>query len=349
VLELYNQWRRKHFPASKADLAWRHEDLATRLAMMEDGARRRFDAIEQLLKQNSMDQLEAHRCLRGLILDQLDGVSVSDHARGETRDTEHKQCISLPIRLEIVVPVYNAEPWLDVICDGYVALNIDPLFVVDSRSSDRSLDILVARECRVMIAKGEYPRVESLLFTLIPRLRNPWILRFDDDELPSKELIDWVRLNLSSLEAPAVSFPRHWVAPDRLSTGWVKSHGWDLDRQFRLFASKRVKLIEEIHTPGFEAASTIAAPINACIYHFDWLVRDHDERLKKIQAYDGQREGAGSAFRKFYLPEDCDPDVYEFFPLDDPMIQNVASRLKKPGLSNEGFWTSSAKTHERHK
>lgn len=316
LLERYHRWRREHFPASKADLAWRHEALAARLARLEASTLSRLDAMERLLKQNPADRQQVRRA---------DGDPVDRH-------------VDLPLKLEIIVAVCNAGRWLETICDGYADLNLNPLFVVDSRSSDRSLDILAARGHRVTAARGDHPRVESLLFALMPRLKNQWILRFDDDELPSRALIDWVGANLSRLEAPAVSFPRHWVAPAPFSPGWVKSQAWDLDRQFRLFATERVKPTERIHTPGFEVGASIAAPAPACIYHFDWIVRGPDERLRKVQAYDGQGEGAGSAFREFYLPEEFDPNFYNLSPLDDPLIESLVSRLAKPGLNIPGFW-----------
>jgi hypothetical protein len=240
----------------------------------------------------------------------------------------------LPHDVDIIVPVCNAAGWIDVILDGYHALRLDPLFIVDTNSTDDSLQRLTARKARVMVASGQAPCVESLLFSVVPKLRSPWLLRFDDDEIPSAALIRWVAANLHGLAAPAAGFPRQWV---RWEDGWVASHCANAsaaagghareDRQHRLFLRREVLLTDELHTPGFRLQDAAEAPSGAVIYHFDWLVRGHAARRHKVAAYEQQSPGAGQRYAAYYLPEEHDPAFYEFMPLTDPAAIRIAERL----------------------
>jgi hypothetical protein len=241
----------------------------------------------------------------------------------------------LPHDVDIIVPVCNAAGWIEIIADGYQALRLDPLFIVDTNSTDDSLQRLTARNARVMVASGQAPRVESLLYSVVPKLRSPWILRFDDDEIPSAALIGWVAANLHGLAAPAAGFPRQWVG---WADGWVASHCANAsaaaggnaaeDRQHRLFLRREVLLSDELHTPGFRLQDVMEAPSSAVIYHFDWLVRGHAARRRKVANYEQQSPGTGRRYAAYYLPEEQDPAFYDFMPLNDPGAIRIAERLK---------------------
>jgi hypothetical protein len=250
----------------------------------------------------------------------------------------------LPYDVDIIVPVCNAAGWIDMIADGYDELGLDPLFIVDTNSTDESLQRLTARKARVMVATGQAPRVESLLYSVVPKLRSPWILRFDDDELPSAALIGWVAANLRSLAAPAVGFPRQWVCAADTPTRWAVSHcanasaaaGGDAceDRQYRLFLRRDVVLDDLLHTAGFHVEGVAEAPSAAVIYHFDWLVRSYAARRRKVANYDQQSLGQGRRYAAYYLPEERDPSFYDFLPLTDPAAIRIAARLLEAGSTS---------------
>jgi len=235
--------------------------------------------------------------------------------------------------VEIVVPVCNAASWLSVICDAYDRLGLSPLYVVDARSSDESIDILLERNARIMIAKGEHPRVESLMMNVVKQLDCEWILRFDDDELPSRTLIDWVRGNLQDTKANIVGFWRQWVYYAQTTNEWMTTdmrvpYGeWGRDRQYRLFRRKAVEFTDGIHTPGFILDSEIIAPEQAIMYHFDWIVRDYDERVRKLDRYNAQHPDAGNSQKIAYLPEENDVSIYEFALLGDQDIESASAAL----------------------
>jgi FkbM family methyltransferase len=237
----------------------------------------------------------------------------------------------LPPGIDIVVPVCNAEKWINAICDGYDALRLRPLFIVEARSSDNSLAILLGRNARAFSARGKRPYVESLLSGIIPYLSSSWILRLDDDELPSYAMLHWIADSISHLQGTSVAFPRFWVHGNthgvwEISDCRAIGGAWGADHQWRLFRPSAVIPTDAIHTPGFEASGTIA-PDEARIYHFDWIVRSYDERLRKIERYEELEKDSGNKFSAYYLPEERDRAIYDFIPLEDNLIETVCERL----------------------
>jgi hypothetical protein len=239
--------------------------------------------------------------------------------------------------VQVIVPVCNAEHRIPFLIDHYAWLGLDPLFIVDERSRDRSLSILRSFEARVLVARSEYARVESLLFSALPAVHAEWILRFDDDEAPSGPLVHWIDRHLAGVTEPAVGFSRRWVRFDtagRLQgSSCVHMHGrTQPDWQFRLFRPAAVRLIQDIHTPGFAVERYALAPEEACVHHFSWIVRSRDERRARIEDYERQSPGAGANFTEFYLPEERDPSFYNFTPVSDFRVEALARLLARTPL-----------------
>ena len=201
----------------------------------------------------------------------------------------------LPPGIDVVVPVCNAARWINAICDGYDGLRLRPLFIVEARSSDDSLAILLGRNARAFTAQGEMPDVESLLSGIIPYFSSSWILRLDDDELPSSAMLRWVAGNVSHLQAPSVAFPRYSIY--RNGNGGLGDFGlrgdggpWKTNYQYRLFRPSDVAPKDTLHSPGFDASFELA-PDEARIYHFDWIVHTYDERRRKTERYEELEKG----------------------------------------------------------
>lgn len=243
----------------------------------------------------------------------------------------------MPQHVQVIVPVCNAEHRIPSLVDHYAWLGLNPLFIVDGRSRDRSLSILRSFEARVIVARSEYARVESLLFSALPGIRAEWVLRFDDDEAPSGALVQWIDRHLAGVTEPAVGFSRRWVRFDaggRLQgSSCVNMAGRSQpDWQFRLFRPAAVRLIQDIHTPGFAIERYALAPDEACFHHFNWIVKSRDERRTRMEDYERQSPGAGVNFTEFYLPEERDPSFYNFTPVCDPRVETLAHRLAPPHL-----------------
>jgi glycosyltransferase involved in cell wall biosynthesis len=215
-------------------------------------------------------------------------------------------------RFTVVVPTINSAEWIAALHAYYQTIGVSPLYCVDRNSTDDTESVLSEIDARVALVSPEMPRVESMIEGFGRLVDTPWILRLDDDECPSAALIHWIRSRRCEFPDDVVAFARKWLrftSPSRLE--FAASARWDSasskngeDRQFRLYRHDRVTYVTDIHTPGFVVDSATYAPPDACLYHFDWILRSKEERRRKMARYDRQRAGAGSATAHYYIPED---------------------------------------------
>ena len=222
---------------------------------------------------------------------------------------------ALPAALELIVPVCNAEGWISEIYAAYRNAGISPLFIVETRSNDRSLDILTERNARVFTATGEHPYVESLLCDLLPYFESEWVLRLDDDELPSTDLLRWIAETLPLISEPVVSLNVEWVQQEPVpgSPIWNCSAAdgtWTSMRWARLFRPAKVRPIPDLHTAGISYATEMQAPNEFAINHLSWIVRDLKQRLAKIERYEEQGDWRREGTVQFYLPEEKGSEYY---------------------------------------
>jgi len=263
---------------------------------------------------------------------------------------EDQTASGLPPGVDVIVPVCDADQWIDEICQGYDELGIKPLYIVDARSSDRSLEIIKSRTNRVFTHSGKDPCVESLLYDIYEKLKSLWILRLDDDELPSRNLLAWIKTNLPSIATPSVALPRLWVK--RLKNGSIcttdceKIFGdWGYDHQIRLFQPSSVEPIQSIHTPGFKSNFYKAPKSNASIYHFDWIVRSYEERKEKLNRYENIQNGAGDKHSFYYLIEDQDQENFHFKENNDAVLASFCDKYnRKVKINKNGFWENNSET-----
>jgi len=232
-------------------------------------------------------------------------------------------------RVTVVIPTRNSSGWICRLNSYYRQLSVPVTYFVDERSEDNTLAILGKIGANTIPIVGDQDVVESFIFKLSDHVNTPWILRLDDDECPSRKLIEWVGMKIDQLTGNVVSLPRKWIrftAPGRLEFLGNRSWDWEdstdgEDRQYRLYRKDEVRYSTEIHTPGFEVDYAIESPSDAVIFHLDWIVRTRAERLAKMAQYDSVATDAGIKNARFYLPEDVidwdyrgmvsDPDVLE--------------------------------------
>jgi hypothetical protein len=175
--------------------------------------------------------------------------------------------------------------------------------------------------------------VEPLIAKIATHVETSWILRIDDDECPSGELLEWVTQAIQRpfLKDKVVGFSRRWLQYDTWnelryysSSAWYDSN----DPQYRLYCKDAVQYRPEIHTPGFFTDSPTHAPSDCILYHFDWILRSKHERIEKMSRYDKIYEGAGTTFSNYYLPEDVKHWDYTGVVLDR-RVHRLASRMRR--------------------
>jgi FkbM family methyltransferase len=238
--------------------------------------------------------------------------------------------------LAIIIPVCNASQYISFISDAWenTKWGIDPIFILDTRSSDKTEEILLDKKCTLVRGSGTKPCVESLLSNVLPNLEFRWLLRFDDDEFPSVEMLNWISNNLSTVKEPVVSFPRQWVGYQEGGGRWNAARYFEgsYDHQYRLFRPHDVGFTDEIHTPGILVEKYLKADDSAILFHLDWVLRSKQQREEKIKKYDHIRAGAGTNFSKYYLPENYESDSYGYSSVDDIWVLNLLLALREGGM-----------------
>jgi glycosyltransferase involved in cell wall biosynthesis len=130
--------------------------------------------------------------------------------------------------LSVIIPTYNEEETLPL-CLESVAF-ADEILVVDSFSTDRTLEI--ARAHRARVVQREYGYSAQQKNWAIPQARHEWVLLVDADERVTPGLRDEIRRTLDS--GPAAD--GYWIRRTNHFLGKrIRFCGWGTDRVIRLF------------------------------------------------------------------------------------------------------------------
>ena len=218
-------------------------------------------------------------------------------------------------RPRIFIPTRDSARWVGIFLDAYRRLGVEPLYVVDARSTDGTLDLLREKgaDCVVFTPGGDF--AESGMIEAGARAAGGgWLLRLDDDEFPSRALVDWIGARTGSLNQVwqisrrelyrepdgAIVYSR---APTRYPSVWREDF---LHPQPRFFHAGRVRFIEQVHTCGYEDAKFFDfAPEQAFIIHCNCLLRTPAERFAKMARYEAIRPGGA-----FIVADECLPEIF---------------------------------------
>ncbi|HET7145854.1 MAG TPA: hypothetical protein VFI10_01550 [Gaiellaceae bacterium] len=205
---------------------------------------------------------------------------------------------------------------------------VDEIVVaLDDRADLHALGRVPELADRLLLVPFE-PPVERTLPWLYAQCRGSWILRLDDDEVPSQTLLDELA-ELATGEVTHVWLPRRWLHPDART--YLDAHPWAPDFQLRLSVNdaRLVRFPGITHVP-LEVAGA-ARYARAPLYHLD-LLRPYDERRAKAERYEAARPGLRAAGRALnhalYLPEDAPEPPRAAVPAGDARL--VAAVLDAP-------------------
>jgi hypothetical protein len=174
------------------------------------------------------------------------------------------------------------------------------------------------------------PPPERMLPWLYAQCSGDWILKLDDDEVPSTTLLE----SLRAAADPSVThvwFPRRWLFGS-VDT-YLDAAPWVPDFQLRLSVndSRFVRFPGVLHIP-IEVVGP-ARYVDAPIYHLEAL-RPRAEREQKARDYERERPGlrvGGLAFNHaFYLPELSDAPLAPTRAEDRTLIEAVVGAPTPP-------------------
>ena len=151
-----------------------------------------------------------------------------------------KQPNAMPAKLTVLVPTGNEEANLRACLES--VRWADELFVVDSFSKDRTVEI--AKEFGARVVQHEYVNSAAQKNWAIPQATHDWVLVLDADERMTPELAEEVRALLAAPGGPAAAAYR--VSRRTFFFGREIRHcGWDTDSVVRLFRKDQARYPEQ--------------------------------------------------------------------------------------------------------
>ena len=115
--------------------------------------------------------------------------------------------------LTIVIPTINSERYLDIVLGFYRDHGFPVTVFVHDQSEDNTLAI--AKRSTATVVSISNPRhfvAEGLIEQMSEHCRTKWMLRIDDDELPTLGMMEFVRKAIAEEDAVAYGFARHYDA-----------------------------------------------------------------------------------------------------------------------------------------
>jgi hypothetical protein len=227
----------------------------------------------------------------------------------------------------------DSAPWIVPLLSLYRDAGLEPKVILDDRSTDGTGDALARAGFAYRTATSTADRAEPMVAEMLRDHPAGWLLRMDDDEVPSRAMLDWLR-GPPPADHRVTGFARRFYRRDAagaLHRGrWTPlrplHRGTRHDWQYRLFRAERVTFTGAIHTPGFVVPEDrVQAPPNAFIAHFVWLLRTIGQRRAKIASYNRQQPSMGDFFRDMYVPEDAAPRHLAYWPCRTTEFNAIAA------------------------
>ena len=188
--------------------------------------------------------------------------------------------------LTVIVPTYNEQEMIGDCLQS--VLFADEILVVDSFSTDRTLEIARGLGARIIQREFNYPADQKNW--AIPQATHEWILLLDADERATPALCEEIRRTLG--EEPRVD--GYWIRRVNYFLGRPIRHcGWGTDKVIRLFrrdvSRYKDRLVhEEIDLPE---------PLPILEHRLEHLTfRSFGQYFNKLDLY--SEWGAGQMYRK---------------------------------------------------
>lgn len=233
--------------------------------------------------------------------------------------------------LTIVVLTINSEQSIDIILEFYREHGISITLFVDDRSVDRTF--VTAKRFPINVVSISNPGTfvaEGLIEEMSRACRTKWMLRIDDDELPTLAMMEFVRETVQSQEVDACGFLRQQCAVSRSGKLLRDPDCSPFDhRQWRLYQPAKVGFVGGVHTPGIAWDKGMTAPAEASLIHLDWALHTYEERRQKVERYDAHTPNAGTKWRSFYLYEEEPSARRRFAELPSPEFDETCRKISK--------------------
>jgi glycosyltransferase involved in cell wall biosynthesis len=244
--------------------------------------------------------------------------------------------VSAPLSpdVTVVIPTINSGRHIDIVLSYYRDHNLPVTVFVDDRSVDDTFEkAMKLTGNAIRVTNRALFAVEGMVKEISLWCPTKWLLRIDDDELPTLGLLEFIQTAIANESTAVFGFPRHQCAVSG-NGNILRQPGvsTSVHRQWRLYQPAKVRYTATLHTPGIEwdAEQTAeAAPLEASLIHLDWALHSYEERKRKVEDYDAQSRNGGSIWRDYYLYEENNPGKKGFVELDTPEFAKVGCEISR--------------------
>ncbi|MDZ7814879.1 MAG: glycosyltransferase family 2 protein [Planctomycetota bacterium] len=178
--------------------------------------------------------------------------------------------------LTVLVPVYNEEDDIRKCLESVKWA--DDIFIVDSFSTDRTLEI--AAEYTDNIVSHEYVNSATQKNWAIPQCKGDWIMVLDADEFLSELLQKKIRKILASGDVP---FDGYYIKRETYFFGRLMKHcGWQREYITRLWRNGKGRY-EDKHVHAGLIIDGEVGKLHEPIYHDTY--KDFDDYFEKFERY----------------------------------------------------------------
>ncbi|MCC0005433.1 MAG: radical SAM protein [Methylobacteriaceae bacterium] len=222
------------------------------------------------------------------------------------------------MKYDVIIPTRDGAAHISPLLNAYRELGIEPLYVVDLRSRDNTLELLASLGARVTTCEPTADFAEAGMVEHGARAASAdWIWRIDDDEFPSRALVDW--LNAAIVDATVVAACRrelHIIDGRYVYSRWptrLSDAPKAVNYQYRIFRRDAVRYVQAVHTPGFDVPRDhFVLPGNLFTAHLNCIIHDVYFRLSKVRTYATYDERLSWSVVDECLPEYLDPVLQNY-------------------------------------
>lgn len=218
------------------------------------------------------------------------------------------------IKVSIIIPTRDSAGHIAQILTWYRKHRFEPTFVLDGRSKDNTEQLLINMQARYTLFTPEFNFSEDgMLEAGCNACDTDWIFRIDDDELPSKNMIEWLKGQNFDAKQDCWGITRKDITRiknDYYYSRWptrlcIREDCVTFNTQYRLFRKKSVTFVKKLHTPGYEIPKNVRfAPPECYFIHFNNIIRDSSARFSKVLYY-----SKFDPYNAWSLVDECLPEI----------------------------------------
>jgi hypothetical protein len=230
------------------------------------------------------------------------------------------------MKLSLGILAHNSAPFIERLLQAGAEFADEIIIGVDRSSTDTTEDIC-ARYADKLFRLEPIGTSERALAWLNDQCSGDWILRLDDDELPSAQFVDALPRLMRDRNYTHYWLPRRWIIGNTRSQ-WIAEHPWWPDWQVRFFRNlpSLVSFPGQLHT-DYIVQGAGGYFSEGSLYHYALVERSEEQRRQKVAQYEAISPGNSRPW--YYFPDES-ALLTRATPSDDPPWHGPSQPRTRP-------------------